>query len=57
MILDEVITGFRWARENARRHADMCVLAKIVAGGLPGGAVAGRADIMTSLIRRRPLRR
>ena len=28
---------------------DMCVLAKIVAGGLPGGAVAGRADIMDQL--------
>jgi glutamate-1-semialdehyde 2,1-aminomutase len=27
----------------------MCVLAKIVAGGLPGGAVAGRADIMDQL--------
>jgi glutamate-1-semialdehyde 2,1-aminomutase len=27
----------------------MCVLAKIVAGGLPGAAVAGRADIMDQL--------
>ena len=27
----------------------MCILAKIVAGGLPGGAVAGRADIMSQL--------
>jgi glutamate-1-semialdehyde 2,1-aminomutase len=27
----------------------MCILAKIVAGGLPGGAVAGRADILSQL--------
>jgi glutamate-1-semialdehyde 2,1-aminomutase len=53
MILDEVITGFRWARGGAQERfgvtPDMCVLAKIVAGGLPGGAVAGRADIMDQL--------
>lgn len=53
MILDEVITGFRWARGGAQARfgvtPDMCVLAKIVAGGLPGGAVAGRADIMDQL--------
>jgi glutamate-1-semialdehyde 2,1-aminomutase len=53
MILDEVITGFRWARGGAQQRfgvtPDMCVLAKIVAGGLPGGAVAGRADIMDQL--------
>jgi glutamate-1-semialdehyde 2,1-aminomutase len=53
MILDEVITGFRWARGGAQERfgvtPDVCVLAKIVAGGLPGGAVAGRADIMDQL--------
>ena len=53
MILDEVITGFRWSRGGAQARfgvtPDMCVLAKIVAGGLPGGAVAGRADIMDQL--------
>lgn len=53
MILDEVITGFRWSRGGAQQRfgvtPDMCVLAKIVAGGLPGGAVAGRADIMDQL--------
>jgi glutamate-1-semialdehyde 2,1-aminomutase len=52
-ILDEVITGFRWSRGGAQKRfgviPDMCVLAKIVAGGLPGGAVAGRADIMDQL--------
>ena len=53
LIFDEVITGFRWSRGGAQTRfgvtPDMCVLAKIVAGGLPGGAVAGRADIMDQL--------
>ena len=53
LIFDEVITGFRWSRGGAQARygitPDMCVLAKIVAGGLPGGAVAGRADLMDQL--------
>ena len=53
LVFDEVITGFRWSRGGAQeRYAvtpDLCVLAKIVAGGLPGGAVAGCADVMDRL--------
>src|SRR5947209_4194180 len=53
LILDEVITGFRWSRGGAQARfgviPDVTVLAKIVAGGLPGGAVAGRAAIMDQL--------
>ena len=53
MILDEVITGFRWSRGGAQARfgviPDMCVLAKIVAGGLPGGAVGGAKEIMDQL--------
>ena len=53
LIFDEVITGFRWSRGGAQARCgttpDMCVLAKILAGGLPGGAVAGRAEIMDQL--------
>jgi glutamate-1-semialdehyde 2,1-aminomutase len=53
LIFDEVVTGFRWSRGGAQgRYAvapDMCILAKILAGGLPGGAVAGRADILDQL--------
>ncbi len=53
LIFDEVITGFRWSRGGAQARygvePDMCILAKIVAGGLPGGAVAGRADIMSQI--------
>jgi glutamate-1-semialdehyde 2,1-aminomutase len=50
LIFDEVITGFRWAPGGAQERSgvtpDMTTMAKIVAGGLPGGAVAGRAEIM-----------
>jgi glutamate-1-semialdehyde 2,1-aminomutase len=53
LIFDEVITGFRWSRGGAQGRylitPDMCVMAKIVAGGLPGAAVGGRADIMDQL--------
>ena len=50
LILDEVITGFRWAPGGAQERAglvsDLSTHAKIVAGGMPGGAVCGRAEIM-----------
>lgn len=50
MIMDEVITGFRWApggvQQAAGIRADLITLAKILAGGLPGGAVAGRSDLL-----------
>jgi glutamate-1-semialdehyde 2,1-aminomutase len=53
MIVDEVVSGFRWAPGGAQEkygaHGDITMLAKILAGGLPGGAVAGRADIMNVL--------
>ena len=53
LIFDEVITGFRWARGGAQERynvmPDLTVLAKILAGGLPGGAVAGRADVLDLL--------
>src|SRR5687768_2421294 len=60
LIFDEVITGFRCSPGGAQgaygmgqagagwgaEMPDLTTMAKIVAGGLPGGAVAGRADIM-----------
>ena len=50
MILDEVITGFRWAPGGAQERLgvdpDLCTMAKILTGGLPGGAVAGRDAVM-----------
>lgn len=54
LIFDEVITGFRWSPGGAQQRLgvtpDMTTMAKIVAGGLPGGAVAGRLDIMEQLL-------
>ena len=50
LIFDEVITGFRVAPGGAQQlygvMPDLTALAKIVAGGLPGGCLAGRADIL-----------
>jgi glutamate-1-semialdehyde 2,1-aminomutase len=50
LIFDEVITGFRVAPGGAQQHfgvkPDLATFAKIVAGGFPGGAVAGRKDVM-----------
>jgi glutamate-1-semialdehyde 2,1-aminomutase len=50
LIFDEVVTGFRASPGGAQvRYSvdpDLTTMAKIVAGGLPGGAVGGRADIM-----------
>jgi glutamate-1-semialdehyde 2,1-aminomutase len=53
LIFDEVITGFRVSPGGAQAHygvtPDVTALAKILAGGLPGGCVAGRADVMAAL--------
>ncbi|MBI4185069.1 MAG: aminotransferase class III-fold pyridoxal phosphate-dependent enzyme [Proteobacteria bacterium] len=53
LILDEVITGFRWAPGGVQALTgvvpDLTTLAKILTGGLPGGAVAGKAEIMRVL--------
>ncbi|QDT44152.1 Glutamate-1-semialdehyde 2,1-aminomutase [Gimesia alba] len=53
MIMDEVISGFRVApggmQEVCGIVPDLTSLAKIVAGGLPGGCLAGRADLMQAI--------
>lgn len=53
LIMDEVMTGFRVALGGAQQregvYGDLTTLAKIIGGGLPVGAVAGRADIMNKL--------
>lgn len=50
MILDEVVTGFRYGLGGAQVYfdvvPDLATYGKIIGGGLPVGAVAGRADIM-----------
>ena len=53
MIMDEVICGFRVSKGGAQKKygvlPDLTTMAKIVAGGLPGGAVAGKEEIMSLL--------
>jgi glutamate-1-semialdehyde 2,1-aminomutase len=53
LIFDEVVTGFRMAPGGAQEYfgvtADLTCLAKAVAGGLPGAALVGRADLMDSI--------
>jgi glutamate-1-semialdehyde 2,1-aminomutase len=53
LIFDEVVTGFRVAPGGAQQRygvtPDVTTMAKILAGGLPGGAVAGNADIISML--------
>ena len=50
LIFDEVVTGFRVAPGGAQDRfgidPDLTTMAKIVAGGLPGGVVGGKADII-----------
>jgi glutamate-1-semialdehyde 2,1-aminomutase len=53
LIFDEVVTGFRVAPGGAQAlygvTPDLSTFAKILAGGLPGGCVAGRAEIFAFL--------
>lgn len=52
-IADEVITGFRCSPGGAQQvlgiRPDLTTLAKILAGGLPGGAVCGRVEVLAGL--------
>lgn len=54
MILDEVMTGFRVSVGGAQQiygvTPDITTMGKIVGGGLPIGAYAGRADIMDHVL-------
>jgi glutamate-1-semialdehyde 2,1-aminomutase len=56
LIFDEVVTGFRASPGGAQVlygvSPDLTTMAKIVAGGLPGGAVGGRADIIDMIAHR-----
>ena len=50
LIFDEVVTGFRLAYGGAQEHfgvtPDLCTLGKVIGGGFPLAAIAGRAEIM-----------
>ena len=51
LIFDEIITGFRLGLGGAQEYygikPDLCTLGKILGGGLPVSAVAGRREIMS----------
>jgi glutamate-1-semialdehyde 2,1-aminomutase len=53
LVFDEVITGFRvgpgGAQEREAIVPDLTTLGKIIGGGLPVGAFAGRRDVMSRL--------
>lgn len=53
LIFDEVVTGFRVAPGGAQSRygitPDLTTIAKILAGGLPGGAVTGKSDIISMI--------
>jgi glutamate-1-semialdehyde 2,1-aminomutase len=53
LIFDEVMTGFRLAPGGAQERfgiePDLSTFGKIIGGGLPVGALGGRADIMDFL--------
>ncbi|HXB74755.1 MAG TPA: aminotransferase class III-fold pyridoxal phosphate-dependent enzyme [Candidatus Acidoferrales bacterium] len=57
LIFDEVISGFRCSPGGAQQFygvtPDLTTLAKILAGGYPGAALAGRADVLSVLDYRR----
>ena len=51
LIFDEIVTGFRLAYGGAQEYygvvPDLCTVGKVMGGGYPLAAVAGRADIMS----------
>ena len=57
MIFDEVVTGFRFAYGGAQEHygvvPDICTLGKIIGGGFPLSAIAGKAEFMALFDRER----
>jgi glutamate-1-semialdehyde 2,1-aminomutase len=53
LMFDEVITGFRWSPGGRQARdgvtPDLFSMAKILTGGLPGGGIAGKREIMELL--------
>jgi glutamate-1-semialdehyde 2,1-aminomutase len=53
LILDEVMTGFRFGLQGAQGHygieADLTTLGKVIGGGMPVGAFGGKRDIMEQI--------
>ncbi|MCY3873561.1 MAG: aminotransferase class III-fold pyridoxal phosphate-dependent enzyme [Rhodobacteraceae bacterium] len=55
LIFDEIVTGFRLAYGGAQEYygviPDVCTLGKVIGGGFPLAAIAGRRDIMADFDR------
>ncbi|HEY2342783.1 MAG TPA: aminotransferase class III-fold pyridoxal phosphate-dependent enzyme, partial [Chthoniobacteraceae bacterium] len=53
LVFDEIITGFRCHPGGAQAHfgvrADIALYGKVIGGGLPIGAIAGRAEYLDAL--------
>ncbi len=53
LIVDEVVSGFRWSNAGCQGRfniePDLSTFGKILAGGLPGACVGGRADILDTV--------
>ena len=53
LIVDEVVSGFRFSRGGCQGLygivPDLTGLAKILAGGLPGGCITGKSDIIDTI--------
>ncbi|MEE9278215.1 MAG: aminotransferase class III-fold pyridoxal phosphate-dependent enzyme, partial [Dehalococcoidia bacterium] len=53
LIFDEVVTGFRLTEGGVQGltglRPDLTTLAKVLAGGMPGGAVVGRAELLDQI--------
>jgi glutamate-1-semialdehyde 2,1-aminomutase len=53
LVIDEVVTGFRVAPGGMQSmlglRPDLSIFGKVMAGGLPGGSVGGRRDLMDLL--------
>lgn len=50
LVFDEVVTGFRFAYGGAQEYygviPDLCTLGKIIGGGFPLAAIAGKKEVM-----------
>jgi glutamate-1-semialdehyde 2,1-aminomutase len=53
LIMDEMISGFRWSPGGIQGlkgiRPDLTTMGKIATGGMPGGVVGGRAEVMDVL--------
>ena len=58
LVFDEVVTGFRLALGGAQEAfgvtPDLCALGKVIGGGMPLAAVAGRRDVLELTVPDRP---